>query len=90
MYLPTFVDAAAEQVQSTVSQLKTNHLQALILTFNVLAEILIMGSIFAMFPNFTQTVTQRDNKTLGLLYTNIKDVFFILKQDCNTKRTFCL
>ncbi|KAK2846486.1 hypothetical protein Q5P01_009485 [Channa striata] len=75
--IPPSADAAAacECVHSTVSQLQTQHPQALILISEDFNHACLPLS--ATLPNFTQYVNchTRDNKTLDLLYANTKNAY---------------
>ncbi|XP_051811986.1 uncharacterized protein LOC127536225 [Acanthochromis polyacanthus] len=72
---PPSADAAAacELIHSEVSQLQTSHPQSL----NIISGDFNHASLSATLPTFTQYVTcqTRDNKTLDLLYANIKDAY---------------
>ncbi|XP_023814848.1 uncharacterized protein LOC111947981 [Oryzias latipes] len=77
VYVPPSADAAVacERVHSTVSQLQTQHPQALILIsgdFNHACT-----PLSATLSNFTQYVNchTRDKKTLDLFYANIKNAY---------------
>ncbi|XP_023812835.1 uncharacterized protein LOC111947686 [Oryzias latipes] len=77
VYVPPSADAAVacERVHSTVSQLQTQHPQALILIsggFNHACT-----PLSATLSNFTQYVNchTRDRKTLDLFYANIKNAY---------------
>ncbi|XP_023808257.1 uncharacterized protein LOC111946947 [Oryzias latipes] len=77
VYIPPSADAAVacERVHSTVSQLQTQHPQALILIsgdFNHACT-----PLPATLSNFTQYVNchSRDKKTLDLLYANVKNAY---------------
>ncbi|XP_054866081.1 uncharacterized protein LOC129348770 [Amphiprion ocellaris] len=75
VYIPPSADAAAacELIHSVVSQLQTSHPQSLI----IISGDFNHASLSATLPTFTQYVTchTRDNKTLDLLYANIKDAY---------------
>ncbi|KAK2811705.1 hypothetical protein Q5P01_000176 [Channa striata] len=77
VYVPPSADAAAacERVHSTVSQLQTQHPQALILFSGDFNHACLPLS--AALPNFIQYVNchTRDNKTLDLLYANAKNAY---------------
>lgn len=73
VYIPPSADAAAacELLHTTVSGLQTSHPHSLLLISGDFNHV----SLSLTLPNFTQYVTchTRDNKTLDLLYANVKD-----------------
>ena len=64
-------DAACDVLHSVTSSRQTQHPKALFLISGDFSH----ASLFSTLPTFTQYVTchTRDNKTLDLLYVNIKE-----------------
>ena len=66
-------DAACDVLHSVTSSRQTQHPKALFLISGDFSH----ASLFSTLPTFTQYVTchTRDNKTLDLLYANIKEAY---------------
>lgn len=75
VYIPPSADAAAacERIHCTVSALQTKHPDVLLLISGDFNH----ASLSATLPNITQYVSchRRDNKTLDILYANIKNAY---------------
>lgn len=79
VYIPPSADAAlaCELLHIVVSQLQTSHPHSFLMISGEFNHV----SLSSILPNFTQYVTchTRNNKTLHLLYANIKDAYSYLK-----------
>ena len=75
VYIPPSADAAAacETLHTVVSQLQTSHPQSLLLISGDFNH----ASLSSTLPTFTQYMKchSRDNRTLDLMYVNIKDAY---------------
>lgn len=69
--ITVYAAAACELLHTTVSRLQTSHPHSLLLISGDFNHV----SLSSTLPSFTQYVTchTRDNKTLDLMYANVKD-----------------